>query len=179
VIETAIFGFSQFLRAVAFFGFMKNQNPIKKTPWYNFLLAPFFLVHFYAFVAIQSIFIFVIAEVNHSDNVTSALNLVDNFSHYLQPMYYVALAGFAANQLMITYSEATSNSITTKLDVGEYIMLPYYRIFIQQIIVIVGTFIFFQTKSITFVVVLLGVLKMTSDYLVQRYGIQWFVKKKI
>jgi len=129
-------------------------------------------------VAIQCIFIF-FAEINNAANITNALHLTDNSGHYLQPTYDMAVAGFAANQLIITYGEATSNSITTKLDVSEYIMLFYYRIFIQPIIVIFGTFIFFNTKSITFVVVLFGVLKMTSDYLIQRYGIQWFVRENL
>lgn len=176
ILETFIIGIFHFLKILSLVFFFKGA--FDGSRFFGVFGAFFFLVHFNAFVIIQTIFVFAFAEAKHIDGVRSAFHFVENFAPYFHYPFLFSLYGFIINQIALATKEFSLQTKEIATDIGQYMFLPYGRIFLQQILVIVGAFILFSTNSITFVVVLLGVLKAAADLLPIYFGDRWFQGNK-
>jgi len=174
IIETIIIGIFHFLKMLVFSFYYRVK--VEGSALFSVGLSFFFLIHFFAFVGIQTIFVFAFAEAFHMEHVTSAFNFVKNFTPYFYPPYLVSVLAFVVAQFRLASREMLHDEIYKTLPLPHYMFLPYSRIFIQQFLVIVGAYVLFTTKSMLFFVLLLGLLKAIAEYLGLRKGQEWLVK---
>jgi hypothetical protein len=129
----------------------KTQYLEEKTNPLNSMHHPgiiiFFMVHYYAFVAGQSIFIFSFFE-NKVPAFESAFNLIDNYRWLFRQPEFVMLFGIQA-VTQVTYTIRNwviPAKYHTQTLQGMFIQ-PYIRIFIQQFATILAGFFFIIMQS--------------------------------
>ncbi len=175
MIESIIIGLAHALRLLGY----SNRFRDKKDN--NFKLGHvgmtlFFLFHYFMFVFVQSVLLFGFAEGAYP-GLKDGFNVIHNYSLFLVEPYMVAIYAFIGSQIVYTGRELMLTHPYEDLSAGEYMFLPYSRIFVQQFVVIFGAMIFMMSGSLTAVVILLILLKTLAEYLGQRYGERWMKPK--
>lgn len=170
LIETIIIGAFHAVRMLGYgasFGF-KNSKSLPLTLFFT----GFFLFHYFMFVFVQSAIFFGFMSTKFPE-FGSGFDVIHNFSLFFKSPYLLAIYGFLFSQIAYTGQELMVSTPFNNLTQGEYMFLPYTRIFIQQFVVIFGAMIFLIFNSVTALVVLFILLKTTGEYLGQRYGEKW------
>ncbi|GFZ79399.1 hypothetical protein GCM10011531_06490 [Aquaticitalea lipolytica] len=116
---------------------------------------PFFLFHYGAFVAIQSIFVFVIFGIGDYGFFKEPFYLIENYKTILhfKGMEYI-LPLMVGTQLMKFIFDFILPQKQLQFTVQEIMYKPYARIFIQQFTVILAMF-FMMFTSVTYIAALL------------------------
>jgi hypothetical protein len=171
MMESIIIGLAHALRLL-FYGnkFRDKQDDNFKLG--NYGLTLFFLFHYFFFVFVQSVLLFGFVEGGYP-GLKDGFNVLHNYSLFFVEPYKVAIYAFIGSQIVYTIREIMLTHPYEDLSAGEYMFLPYSRIFVQQFVVIFGAMIYMLSGSITAVVVLLIILKTLAEYLGQRYGERW------
>ena len=133
-----------------------------KSIWF---LIPFFIFHYGMFVAIQSVFAFVVIGIGGKSFIREPFNLIDNYTDILsfKGMEFVLplLVGTQLLKLVLDftlpkkYLEFTANDIMVK---------PYVRIFIQQFTVILAMFFIIFSNAGVIAAILLIIFRAFVDF---------------
>ncbi len=125
----------------------------------------FFIFHYGMFVAVQSMFVFVLFG-SAIPGFKSGFQLVYNFKYILQyPGMFVVLASLVANNLGQFYFNFLRTEKYRESAPDDIFMKPYLRIFIQQFVVILAFFFFIIFQSSVMAAVLLIVIRLMVDLL--------------
>ncbi len=126
---------------------------------------PFFMFHYGMFVAIQSIFVFVIFSLGSSSFVTEPFNLIDNYSYVLslKGMEYILPFLFVTQLMKFIFDFIIPEKYLTFTSL-EIMYNPYARIFIQQFTVIFAMFFMLFDNISVIAAVLLIVFRAVVDF---------------
>lgn len=104
-------------------------------------LVPFFVFHYGLFVAIQSVFAFVVVGISGNSFVREPFDLIDNYTAILgfEGMEYV-LPLLIGTQLLKLIFDFILPKKYLEFTASEIMTMPYVRIFIQQFTVILAMF---------------------------------------
>lgn len=162
VFETIIIGLFHIIKL---FYIIKNKEPLKReSKGGNFLLIPFFMIHYGIFVAIQSIFLYTAFAIN-DDRFSTSLS-VSNFVEifYLEGFKLVAFSILASHVASFYFSFLKIKKYENQ-NLGAYMIKPYLRIFMQQFLAIIPFFFWFFMNSVGLVAaILLIIIRMVLDY---------------
>ncbi len=171
MIESIIIGLAHAMRMI-FYGNRFRDKKDDNFKLGNLGLTLFFLFHYMFFVFVQSALLFGFAEGSYP-GLKNGFDVFYNYSLFFVNPYLTAIYAFIFSQIVYTGREVMLTHPYEDLSAGEYMFLPYSRIFVQQFVVIFGAMIYMISGSITAVVVLLIILKTLAEYLGQRYGEKW------
>lgn len=162
VFETIIIGL---LHIIKLFYIINNNEPRKReSKAGNFLLIPFFLIHYGIFVAIQSIFLYTAFAIN-DDRFSTSLsfsNFVEIF--HLEGFKLVALS-ILARHLASLYFSFLKTKMYENQNLGAYMIKPYLRIFMQQFLAIIPFLFLFFTNAVGLIAaILLIIMRTILDY---------------
>lgn len=118
-------------------------------------LIPFFLFHYNFFVAVQSVFVFIIS--GQMGNRDFSISEILNFDFAGAVLFIILSHGYSF------YTHYIQGGEYKKVSPPRLMIQPYKRIFIQQITVIFGTMIIMVTGAPVFFLVLLIILKTAVD----------------
>lgn len=123
-----------------------------------FLFIPFFIFHFGMFVAVQSIFAFVIIGLDGSSFIKEPFHLIDNYEAilHLKGMDYILLLLFGTQVMKFIFDFILPKKYLD-FSVQEIMFKPYVRIFIQQFTVILAMF-FMILSSVSIIAAVLLIL---------------------
>lgn len=118
----------------------------------------FFLFHYGFFIAVQSVFGFLIFTFGEDALFKEAFNLIDNYTAVLQldGMWYVLVGILVSNayQFLVEFIGKDKYLLFTP---GEVMMKPYVRIFIQQfVVIIIGFFAVLINMGLIAALLLIG-----------------------
>lgn len=165
--ETIIIGLLHIIKMLFIYLFSdkKEEQPKSPNEVSGFFLIPFFIFHYYFFVAIQMVFVFLFLNVE-KESGGSGFNLFKNFIYLfsqadMREAYLVIIASNIFHVMRtffipLKYKDAT---------MSETFMQPYLRVFVQQFVAILGGFIFMFTGGALGVAILLIVFKTFIDLL--------------
>lgn len=128
--------------------------------------ALFFLAHYGGFVAIQSIFLFAIFMLGNSSFVKEPFNLISNYASVLQLEgipYIVAILGIGQFLKYIFDFLQPKKYLVFTMD--EVMFKPYFRIIIQQFVVILGGFFMILNEASVISALLLVLLRFIVDFI--------------
>ena len=169
IFETIIIGVFHAFRLL--FLSHKGTHP-EKLKMGSIPLTLFFLFHYNFFIFVQSILLFGFIG-DKIEGATDGFDIIHNFSLFLKKPYLVSIYAFIGSQIVFTGREVLVTHAYKNMGADRYMFLPYTRIFIQQIVVIIGAFIFMISGSVTSIVVLLILFKTTAEYLGLKFGEAW------
>ncbi|MFD0989067.1 DUF6498-containing protein [Mariniflexile jejuense] len=164
---TVLFGYFLETIIIGMFNIVKMLMASKhdgsgKSIWF---LVPFFIFHYGMFVAVQSIFAFVIIGISRTSFISEPFNLIENYTTILalEGMEYVLplLIGTQVLKLIFDYIlpekylEFTASEIMT---------MPYVRIFIQQFTVILAMFFIIFSNASVIAAILLIFFRAVVDF---------------
>lgn len=134
---------------------------------YNAFVICMFVVVFFGFIWGQSIFAFLMASYNNPDIFNGPNRLGSNL-RYLFSLTEMkqAFAGIILVHLINLWQQFIVNKEYQRLTMQQIFVQPWIGIFIQQLVVIIGGFIFFGSgKSFVMIAVALVIIKTTIDTL--------------
>ena len=159
VFETVIIGLLHIIKLFYVASHNKpNQNDSK---WLNFIVTPFFLVHYGFFVVIQTIFIYTAFAIN-DDRFSTSLS----FSNYLEIFklngFYIVAAFIIFSHLYTFFMSFLKLEKYKNKDFNMYFIKPYIRIFIQQFLAIVPMFFLIYTNRVGTIAAIFLIIMRTS-----------------
>lgn len=162
VFETVIIGI---LHLVKLGVIIRHNKPEQgSSTLFDYFVIPFFLIHYGAFVAIQSIIIYTIFAIK-DERFSTSLSL-NNFANIfnLEGFKWVALSLFVSHIFSLYFSFIKRKKYQNQ-SLGAYVIKPYLRIFIQQVLAIVPAFFLIYMEKVGVIgAVLLIVLRTALDY---------------
>jgi hypothetical protein len=131
----------------------------------GYYLIPFFLVHYFFFVFVQSVFVFAFFGSSVAGvPIKEAFQVPANYWSLLQlPDMQLLVFVLLASQLAYTLRQYIATGMYRKADVGLLMMQPYLRIVIQQFVAILGGFFLFFTDAGMAAAVLLILFRAATD----------------
>lgn len=133
-----------------------------KSIWF---LVPFFMFHYGMFVAVQSIFAFVIIGISGTSFISEPFRLIENYTTILtlEGMEYVLplLVGTQVLKLIFDY---TLPKKYIEFTATEIMTMPYVRIFIQQFTVILAMFFIIFSNAGVIAAILLIFFRAVVDF---------------
>lgn len=166
VFETLIIGFFQVIKL---FSIIKhNQDDKSKSIGSQFVIIPFFMIHFGFFILIQTLFIymaFAIQDDRLSTSLSSKmLTTILEFSGFKIVMTFIFIT-----HLIDYLADFLKNKKYLHQDIGLYFIKPYTRIFIQQFLAIIPFFfLLFEAKVGVVAALLLIALRTLLDFYLNR-----------
>lgn len=129
----------------------------------EFFLMPFFALHYFFFVAIQSVFLFTFFR-DLLPGISSELDLVNNYLHILKDQnVQITISGLIVFQLMTMMKDFLLPGQYRTGIVKDLMAEPYIRIFVQQLVVILTGFLFLFLHAGLAAGVLLILVRMLLD----------------
>lgn len=162
VFETVIIGFVHILKMS--YVIKNNESEKDSSKVTDYFSIPFFIVHYGAFVVIQSIIIYTLFATNDDRFSTSlsASNFMDVFN---LEGFKIVVFSILISHLFSFYFSFLKNKKYKKQDLGLYFIKPYLRIFVQQLLAIVPAFFLYFTNSVGIVVaILLIIIRAFLDF---------------
>jgi len=130
-------------------------------------MIPFFLVHYNFFVFVQSIFIFLFLE-GDGRVFKDAFAVFENYKVLLAEPGMLSAIGFMATlNIMQSVTDFFLSDKKDHLLLSDMFMQPYIRIFVQQMVAILGGFFLILTDNGLFAALLLVALKAFMDLTAQ------------
>ncbi len=169
VIETAIIGVLNILKMI-FCTQLQETEPTKQTAGltgnvsvFKFFLIPFFTVHYFGFVVIQTIFVLLfLNESYHEIQFNEMYSQVLDFC-ITNPETRLSVGGLFASHFFSFLSNYIGKREYTRTGLARLMTQPYVRIFIQQAVVIGGAILMSIFNTPDAFVLLLVVLKIIAD----------------
>lgn len=133
-----------------------------KTNAIGFIL--FFIVHYFFFVAIQSIFGFSIFSMGDDSLFKEPFYLLENYGIILSMKdVYIALPAIIFNNLGKFLFDFLKNQKYVDFTVEEMLFKPYVRIFIQQFVVLISMFFVILSKNGIIAAIILILIRCFVD----------------
>ena len=171
ILETCVIGTFHVLRMLYYkmFGIKPLDGKV------SLALVIFFIFHFFFFIFVQSALFFGFSSGNYP-GLVDGFNVMHNFKLFLVEPYIITVYFFVSAQVIYSLREMTSTHLFEKMKMGEYMFLPYTRIFIQQFVVIFGAFFIIASGSMIWLVLLLIIFKTIAEFIGMKYGEYWVGK---
>lgn len=139
----------------------KFQNSSKIMGIFTIL---FFCVHYFFFIALQSVFVFVFVGMNNSNFSSDFTAIFQNFGYlFSQSDMREAFTLIIANNVIYVFRSFFIPKIYLEKTVKELFFQPYLRVFVQQFVVILGGFIFMFLGNAKGIAVLVVIFKTFVD----------------
>ncbi|WP_179343956.1 DUF6498-containing protein [Winogradskyella ursingii] len=126
----------------------------------------FFIMHYGGFVAIQSIFLFAIFSFGKNSFINEPFNIIENFEAVMKldgmDLILTILVGTQLIKFILDFLMPKKYELFT---VNEIMFKPYFRIFIQQFTVIIGSFFIVFSEGSVMAAMLLIFLRFIVDFL--------------
>ena len=168
-LETIVVGGFNVFRMVAVYYYGLPPKP-DETGVTGLAMIPFFVVHYFFFVFIQ-LAIFFSGSVGAGSSFGPAVVMQVILSLMQKDSYNISLVSFVVNNALGFVNDFILNGKYTKRTMAEQMFEPYPRIFVQQLVVIVGGFIFSVTGNGYPVLVIFVVIKIYLDLLLKDFDI--------
>lgn len=128
----------------------------------KFFLIPFFIIHYFFFVMIQSIFVFAILKEQKTEDLFDSLLA---FWQILSTNNEISLSviGILCSHIFSFLVNYIGNKEYDKIGLPMLMVQPYIRIFIQQFVVIGGILLMSIFNTPTIFVILLVFFKIIAD----------------
>jgi hypothetical protein len=136
----------------------------------------FFSMHYYFFVFLQLSLFFNTLPNNHTGGPANALEKIILFansstSNLALPVYILSSLSSLVNDFMLTHVYNTRT-------VGQQMFEPYPRIFVQQFVVIIGSFLFTMSGTGWAVLIVLVLVKTYFDLVLKDVSLSELAVKK-
>lgn len=165
--ETIIIGCIHVIKMITVYGWSRKQKnipPYKKTNTNHITMIPFFMVHYFFFVFVQSVFMFLLLP-GEVPGIKEPFRVIHNYTVLLQqPDTQQAVALLFFTNVVIALREFFVPQQYHRYTVGGLFVQPYVRIFIQQFVVILSGFFMFIPGA-TVGAVLLILIRLFVDLL--------------
>lgn len=157
-LETIIIGFFNALKMFVSSKHHKSEKPIA-------FLIPFFIVHYGFFIAVQSIFVFVLMGQSDVIPIKEPFHLIANYSAVfkLEGMEYI-LGLLCITQLAKYIFDYIQPKKYLNFTPGEIMFKPYVRILIQQFAVILAMFFIMFSNADVVAAILLILIRAVVDF---------------
>ncbi len=147
VFETIIIGVIHIckLLAVYKFGRAQREAPLSKDPrsMNGFGIVPFFIVHYFFFIFVQSVFIFSFIGNSVPGMGNDAFDVLANYRFLLaQPDMLMAFACICAANIAYAVKNFFAPQRYHAFTLSQLFLQPYIRIFVQQFVSIASGFFF-------------------------------------
>ena len=168
VFETIIIGIIHLFKLwmVYRYGNTQKNTPVSKDPrqMNGWGIIPFFLVHYFFFIFVQSIFIFSTVGKSLPGLPSDGFNVWANYRFLLsQTDMQLAFASIAIASLAYSIRNFFIPQRYHNYTLSILFMQPYIRIFVQQLIAILAGFFFFFTDGAMVAAVLLICTRFALD----------------
>jgi len=168
VFETIIIGIIHLFKLWMVYRYSNTQKnaPVSKDPrqMNGWGIIPFFLVHYFFFIFVQSIFIFSTVGKNLPGLPSDGFNVLANYRFLLsQTDMQLAFASIAIASLAYSIRNFFIPQRYHNYTLSILFMQPYIRIFVQQMIAILAGFFFFFTDGAMVAAVLLICTRFALD----------------
>lgn len=162
VFETIIIGCIHVLKL---FYVVANNEPEKgSSKIADYFSIPFFLIHYGAFAAIQSVIIYTVFAIN-DDRFSTSLSLSNFVDIFNLEGFNLIVLSIVVSHLASFYFNFIRNKKYKRQDLGLYFIKPYLRIFVQQFLAIVPAFFLYFTNSVGIVAaILLIIIRAFLDF---------------
>ncbi|MFN3665459.1 MAG: DUF6498-containing protein [Sediminibacterium sp.] len=172
VFETIIIGIIHLFKLwyVLKYGEAQNNHVASKDPRQinGYGIIPFFLVHYFFFIFVQSVFIFSAVGKSLPGLSSDAFNVFGNYKFLLsQTDMQLAFASIALANIGYTFRNFFVTGRYHKYTVNMLFMQPYIRIFIQQLVAILAGFFFFFKDGAMVAALLLIITRLVLDLYLQ------------
>ena len=118
----------------------KFDTPTPSNTITGFAAIPFFIFHYFFFIFVQSIFIFLMLS-DILPRGSEPFNVFGNYAYLLsQHDILMAFLALAFSNVAITLKDFILPGIYKEATISKLFMQPYVRIFIQQFVTILGVF---------------------------------------
>ncbi|WP_316768033.1 DUF6498-containing protein [Pedobacter frigiditerrae] len=149
LLETIIIGIIHVFKLliVLLYGDKHLIDQSEKNIFSGFTVIPFFIIHYFFFIFVQSIFIFVmLADMLPSNN--GSFNVFGNYAYLLsQHDVFMAFLTLAFSNVAMTFKNFILPGEFRKTTTSKLYFQPYVRIFIQQFVAIFAWFFMFFISS--------------------------------
>ncbi|QHI36843.1 hypothetical protein IMCC3317_22130 [Kordia antarctica] len=141
-----------------------NANGVERTQNNGGGMILFFIFHYTFFVAIQSMFVFVLLEMK--DPKIDPFSIFENVTYIFQNYdgIYPILISLAVFNIADFYLNFLMPKAYEKISIEKSILSPYGRIFVQQFAVILGFFFFIFSFALDIIALLIVGIKATVDF---------------
>ncbi len=137
-------------------------------------IIPFFIVHYYFFVFIQLSVFFPTTKLYHTGS--GPTTLIGTLWHFINNSSTgVALPSFILSCAMLFFTDFLGKGLYKTRSMGEQMFEPYPRIFVQQFVVIVGSFLYAVTGAGVSVLFVFVAFKLYFDLLLKDLSIESLV----
>lgn len=158
VFETVIVGFIHVLKLIYV---VRNNDPEKgSNKVMDFFSIPFFIVHYGAFVVIQSVIIYTLFAVN-DERFSTSLSFSNFIAIFNLEGFNIVAISILISHLFSFYFFFLKKEKYKSQNLGLYFVKPYLRIFIQQFLAIVPGFFLIFTNSVGVIAAILLILIRT------------------
>ncbi len=156
--ETIIIGLLHVVKMLAVLGWGKQQQALpagKNNNSHPGFLVPFFLVHYFFFVFVQSVFMFLLLQ-GEVPGIKEPFQVLHNYRVLLQNSdTQQAVALIAFTNLVLALRQFFLPGKYRTATVQALFLQPYVRIFIQQLVVILSGFFMFIPGAVIAAVLLI------------------------
>ncbi len=171
-LETIIVGVFNVFKLIAVYRYGLPPSA-SETGVTGLAIIPFFIVHYYLFVAVQLSMFFA-----GSTGTFGPLGVIEHIVQYLgQNSFNASMGVYVLNSMLLFISDFLLSGKYTSRTMGEQMFEPYPRIIIQQFVVLLGGFIFSVTGNAYPVLFLFIGIKMYADLILQGFDISDFKKQ--
>jgi hypothetical protein len=171
-LETMLIGLIHVMKLFLILIYSKAQKAEaiapKATIFSHFGAIPFFIIHYFFFIFVQSIFVFTLMG-NIIPRGNSTFNVFANYAYLLQqPDILMALISLALSHTAMTLKNFILPGEFRRTTVKKIFFQPYLRIFIQQFATILACFCTVISSSVFVGALLIIVFRFVIDLIIQR-----------
>lgn len=175
-LETIVVGFFNVIKLLIIYFKGRQISKPGETGVSGLGIVPFFIVHYYFFVFVQLSIFFPASGIGGSSFPFHAVTTIYEFAQ--QRSSIIALAAFVANNLFILINDFILLRQYEQRSMVEQMFQPYPRIFVQQFVVIIGSF-FWSVFGLGLPVLIVFVfIKTITDLILGSNNIIDWVKKQ-
>ncbi len=168
-LETIIIGFIHVCKMlmVYFYGNeQKNDVPPSPNEITGFAAIPFFIVHYFFFIFVQSVFMFAMLQ-TLIPSKNNAFDVFGNYAYVLsQHDILMAFLSLAFTNVAVTLKNFVLPGVYKTTTVSKLLFQPYLRIIIQQFVTILATFFIMIVGGSIIVALLIIGFRLVTDLLI-------------
>ncbi len=164
-LETIIIGIIHVFKLliVLRYGDKHQIEPAKKDVFSGVAVIPFFILHYFFFIFVQSIFIFeMLGDMIPSEN--GSFNVFGNYAYLLsQHDVFMAFLTLAFSNVAMTFKNFVLPGEFRRTTTSKLYFQPYIRIFIQQFVTIFAWFFMFISSSAMAAALMIIIFRLIVD----------------
>lgn len=165
-LETIIIGVLHVFKMLIVFFYSDQQKfdvPTPSNTITGFVVIPFFIFHYFFFIFVQSVFIFVLLN-NLLPKSSDAFSVFSNYAYLLsQHDILMAFLTLAFTNVAITLKDFILPRKYKKATISKMFSQPYLRIFIQQFVTIIAGFLAIASNGTVLAAIMIISFRLVTD----------------